>query len=176
MRIARLYVSLLLYSGIVSGVIYGLLSRRLVAGVLCGLVVGPIVAAIGGTKEVRAHRAVGGNLSPRVHSVVHVAADPALARRRVVEALRGIPARIVTPDGVDRIVARRGMTWSAWGTTITAEVRAAATAGQTEVTLHCRPRPSWTLVDNAQSQRIVNYLRGALGPDVTGEAATTTPG
>jgi hypothetical protein len=173
MRIARLYVSLLLYSGIVGGVIYGLLSRRLVAGVLGGLVIGLTISAIGGTREVRAHRAAGGNFSPRVRSVVRVPADPALVRRRVVEALRSMPARIVTPDGADRIVARRGMTWSTWGTTITVEVRV-ADAGHTEVTLRCRPRPSWTPVDNAESQRIVNYLLGALGPDVTGEAAATT--
>jgi hypothetical protein len=134
---------------------------------------GPSGTLIGGTRAGRAPRAAGGNFSPRVRSVVHVPADPALVLRRVVEALRGMPARIVTADGAGRIVARRGMTWSAWGTTITVEIRAAAIVGHTEVTLCCRPRPSWTLVDNAQSQRIVNYLVRALGPDATGEAAGT---
>jgi hypothetical protein len=123
---------------------------------------------------VRAHRAAGGDLSTRVRSVVHMPADPAVVRRRVLDVLRGMPARIVTADGADRIVARTGMTWSTWGTTIIVELRAAATAGHTEVTLRCRPRPAWVPVDNAQGQRIVNYLVGVLGgPDVSGGAAGT---
>lgn len=168
MRVARLYLKLLLGMGIPFGLMTGLTTGRPNVGIATGLTFGLTMSAIVGTLTVRGHRHLGGDLSPRAASVVRVSAAPAVVRRRVLDALPVLSARIVT-DEADRIVACTGMTWRSWGERITVDLDAAA--GFTDVTLGSSPTLRWTLVDYGKGRRNVEYLVRALNYDGDGERA-----
>lgn len=151
MRAVRLYLKVLVWTGLPVGAVAGLAAGDLVSGALVAL----SATAILGTIVLLRHPVVGGDQS------VRVAADPAVVRRRVLEAFRALPARIVTAEDVDRVVARTGMSWQSWGERITVDLHAAA--GFTDVRVRSSPRLKSTPYNyGGKDRRNVEYLVNAL--------------
>lgn len=176
MGLARLYVLLFVRMGVPFGVAIGLISGRVLDGALQGVIFGLVMSALFGTREVRAHRELGGPPSPRVSSVVEVPGDAPAVRDRALRALRDLRARIIADDDLHRLVARTPLTWRTWGTRITVDLR--TVDGGTAATVRSHPRPPWAVIDAAEGRRAVGYVVAALRPDATampaGAGTTTT--
>ncbi|EFC86517.1 hypothetical protein FrEUN1fDRAFT_0412 [Parafrankia sp. EUN1f] len=164
MHIVRLYLKVLCWMGLPTGLLIGFMSGQVQVGVAEGLA---ISAAFGSITLYRHRGLGGGDYSPRVTSVVHVPADSVLVHQRVLEALPALRARVVADDG-GHIVARTRVNRHTRGERITVDVR--PSTDDTEVTVRSVPRARWAPVDiYARGRRNVEAVVRALGTDLTGE-------
>lgn len=107
-----------------------------------------------------------------VSAVVRVPAHPAEAHRRVLAALRALPARIVTAEDEDHILARTRMSRRSWGERITVALR--TDVSFTEITVRSGPVWRWTVIDYGKGRDNVDFLVRALRGGITGSTGTGT--
>ncbi|MGF7233927.1 MAG: hypothetical protein ACQSGP_03055 [Frankia sp.] len=164
MRVVSLYVRVLLWTGVPSGVAAGLVSGDL----WTGLVVAVVPSAILGTVALLLQTDLGGEQSVRVK------AEPAVVRQRALEALRALSARIETTDEVDCIDARTGMSWQSWGERITVDVHPASDG--TDVRVRSTPKfKSMPYNYGSKDHRNVEYLVNAVNGDTAGRIDQADP-
>ena len=174
MRAVKIYATLFLATAVPFGLLmgaglgalfsgFGIDDSGLRTGVIGGSVFGLVMAAILGTLQLTGNRGVprGTSLTPRQQREVPVANGPDLADR-IVEALRSLPANIVSVDvPAGRYTARRGTSWKSWGEEVV--VQLAGDPARPTATVTSRPRVATTLIDYGRGRRNVEHVVDRLG-------------
>lgn len=156
MKAVRLYLLLLVGTGVPFGVITGLLWWSAAKGMVGGVLFGVVMSVLLGTLAPATRGGRGGSVSPRQERRLRVEAEPAQVHRCAAWALDGLPATLSSPTEPHRVEAVTGTSWNSWGDHVSVELRPDGNA--TEVVVRSRPRVATTLVDFGRGRKNVDSV------------------
>ncbi|MFF2557015.1 hypothetical protein ACFVUS_38860 [Nocardia sp. NPDC058058] len=171
---ARLYLRIFLLTGIPFGVLIGLydsitFARSMSAalgGLIAGVIFGALIAAFGGTRQLRAARQAvytdpaNPGLSQRAR--INLPRPPQQSYALAQQVLRTLLARITAEDAATgRITAQTPMSWQTFGETLTITVES-ATPATSSVLIESHPRLRFTAVDYGTGRRHVEQIAATL--------------
>ncbi|MEV6070661.1 hypothetical protein AB0L82_29310 [Nocardia sp. NPDC052001] len=172
--VARLYLRIFLFTAIPFGVLIGLYdsitfartTSAILGGIIAGVIFGALIAAFGGTRQVRAARAAvhtdasDPGLSQRAR--IHLPRSPQQSYALAQQVLRSLPARITTEDAATgRITAQTPMSWQTFGETLTITVES-DTPDTSSVLIESHPRLRFTAVDYGTGRHYVERIAATL--------------